>query len=184
MRRGGHGDEKLAAVSAGAGVSHRQQAGAAESQGRVKLIRKPIARPAAAGAVGIAALNHKVGNDPVKDDAVIEPLPGQKDKVVDGAGGLGGEQFHRHIAVIGADGSRVFLGRLQNQVGRVRVLLGGHSSSWGQFRETLPASVTQNRKWERGQAVNCIYLTIPLIVFPGRPYRHSRVSGNPEMPDG
>ena len=103
VRRGGHGDKELAAVGARPGVSHRQDAGSVKGQGGDDFILKPIARPAAAGAGGVAALNHKVGNDPVENHPVIKALAGQKDKVVHRQRRILGEQFHADDALIGAD---------------------------------------------------------------------------------
>src|SRR3546814_4938769 len=44
----------------------------------VRLVLELVARAAAAGALGAAALDHEVGDHPVEVEAVVEPAPGQR----------------------------------------------------------------------------------------------------------
>ena len=52
-----------------------------------KFALDAVAGAAHTGALGVAALNHKSGDNPVEDGAVIEALLHQGDKVLDGIGG-------------------------------------------------------------------------------------------------
>src|SRR5882724_12292613 len=72
VRSGSNGDEKLAAVGIGSGVGHREFAGLGMLQRSVKFVGEFVAWAAHAGAVRAAALNHEIGNDAVKNQAVVE----------------------------------------------------------------------------------------------------------------
>src|SRR5580704_13328145 len=70
---GRNGDEELAAVGVRSGVGHGQLAGDIELVRRaLGLILEAIAGSAHAGAGGIAALDHEVGNNAMKDGSVEE----------------------------------------------------------------------------------------------------------------
>ena len=71
------GNEKLRAVCARPGIRHREDAGLVVSKLRVEFVAKAIARTAAAGAGGIAALRHEVGNHAVENGAIVKVLAGQ-----------------------------------------------------------------------------------------------------------
>ena len=66
------GHEELAAVGAGARVGHGEETGAVVLQAGGELVGELVAGAAHAGAGGIAALNHEVGDDAVEGDAVVE----------------------------------------------------------------------------------------------------------------
>ena len=68
------GDEKLAAICAGTGVSHGENAGPHVFEGRINLIDKAITRTARAGAERATALDHKVGDHPMKPKPVVVRL--------------------------------------------------------------------------------------------------------------
>src|SRR5215467_13437031 len=71
--RGGHGDKKLASVGSGPGIRHGQFAGLVEfMRGALGLVLEFVSRAAHAGAAGIAALDHEVGNHAVKNSAAIK----------------------------------------------------------------------------------------------------------------
>src|SRR3989440_9303129 len=78
-------DEKLAAIGVGARIGHRHRPGRVLAGHR--LVVELVAGPARAVALGVAALNHEVGLDPVKLEAVVELVAGQEDEVVDGIRG-------------------------------------------------------------------------------------------------
>jgi len=115
VRRGAQGDEELRAVGAGPGVGHGQQVRAVEREVGVELVAELVAGAAAAGAGGVAALDHEAVDDAVENDAVIEVAGdhvagvvavflracGQPGEVGDGLGGLGVEQVQRDVAVVG-----------------------------------------------------------------------------------
>src|SRR2546425_5462325 len=75
-------DEKLAAIGVGARISHCHRARRVLASHR--LVVELVAGPARAIALGVAALNHEVGFDAVKLEAVVELVAGQEDEVVDG----------------------------------------------------------------------------------------------------
>ena len=68
------GDEELAAVGVGSGVGHGQLAGPVEVQVGIELVVEAVAGIAHAGAGGVAALDHELGNDAMEGGAVVERL--------------------------------------------------------------------------------------------------------------
>ena len=76
-----------------------------EAVGR-KLAPDAVAGAAHAGAVGVAALDHKAGDDPVEDQAVIKALAYKGDEIVDGVGSdLRVELGLDHVAVFHLKGN-------------------------------------------------------------------------------
>ena len=65
-----------------------------------KLTLDAVARAAHAGAVGAAALDHKAGNNPMEDQAVVVVVIAQVDKVVNALGCLLGVQFALNDAAV------------------------------------------------------------------------------------
>src|SRR5580658_4765989 len=74
MRHSYLGDEELRAVRVRAGVRVSQASGLVEQEIRRHLILECVARIARPIAFGIAALNHELRNDAVKNRAVVERL--------------------------------------------------------------------------------------------------------------
>ena len=75
--RGRDGDEELAAIGSGAAVGHGQLARLVELVRRsFGLVLEAIAGSAHAGARGVAALDHEVGNHAMEDGAVEELVSG------------------------------------------------------------------------------------------------------------
>ena len=69
----GDGDEELAAVGVGAGVGHGELARLLEAVfGAAGFVGELVAGAAHAGAFGVAALDHELGDDAVEDGAVVE----------------------------------------------------------------------------------------------------------------
>ena len=116
---GANGDEELASVGAGTAVGHGELAGLVELVRRaLGFVAEAVAWPAHAGAGGIAALDHEVGNDAVEDGSVEElvigldvgcgvgPLLGafgEFDEVLDGDGGIGLEETDGDLAFGGGE---------------------------------------------------------------------------------
>src|SRR5580704_11115641 len=71
-RRRRDGQKKLTAVRSRPRIRHRQLARLRVLQRRMKLVAKFVARSAASAAFGASALNHKIRNDAVKNQSVIE----------------------------------------------------------------------------------------------------------------
>ena len=65
-------DEELAPVGIRAGVRHGEPAGLVVLERGVKLVLELVSRAAPAGAGGIAALDHEIGDNPVEDKAVVK----------------------------------------------------------------------------------------------------------------
>ena len=95
------GEKELRAVRVRTAVGHGEDAGSVVVQPGGKLIGKGVTRPALAGALRIAALDHKVGHDPVEGEPVVERLArrgsegalGQASETRDGERQLPVEQF-------------------------------------------------------------------------------------------
>ena len=108
------GDKELAAVGVRAGVGHGQLAGLVELVRRaLGLVLEAVAGAAHAGAGGVAALDHEVGNHAMEDGSVVElvggfgvgagvrPLLlafGEVDEVLDGDGRVGLEEADGDLA--------------------------------------------------------------------------------------
>ena len=100
-RRGDVGDEKLAAIGAGAGVGHGEDAGLGVTEGFVELVCELVAGPAGAVAARIAALDHEVGDDAVKGQAVVVAAFGEIEEVGGGHRDLGGVDDALDVALVG-----------------------------------------------------------------------------------
>ena len=111
-----HGDEELGTVGAWAGIGHGQQEWTVELQLWVELVLELVARATAAGAGGVAALNHEVIDDAVEDGAIVERAGllalcvlggvvlfalGQTDEVFNGYRCVVTEEIDNNIAVVG-----------------------------------------------------------------------------------
>ena len=101
-------DEELAAVGVGPGVRHGQHAAfvAGLIQRRVGLdlvveFTAPRAHAAAAGALGVAALQHEAFDDAVKRHAVIVTVLGKQTKIFHGLRRIFGQKLDFDRAVIG-----------------------------------------------------------------------------------
>src|SRR5690349_10270267 len=82
------GDEELAAVGIGSGVGHGEGADFMLIRIAPGLVLKFIAGSAAAGAGGIAALDHEVGDHAMKHGAVVKAFAREEDEIVDSLGGV------------------------------------------------------------------------------------------------
>lgn len=85
VRRGGQGDEELAAVGAGPAVGHGQDALAGVSARGVELVLELAAvdgLAARARARRVAALDHEARDDAVEDDVVVLVRVGQAGEVL------------------------------------------------------------------------------------------------------
>jgi hypothetical protein len=102
--RGDVCDEELGAVGIGAGVSHRENAGASVFQVFVKLIGELVARAAGARSLGASALDHEIADHAVESEAVVEAFLGKFFEVGDRFGRLVIVQFEADVAVFGFDG--------------------------------------------------------------------------------
>ena len=91
-RRGGERDEKLAAIGVRPRVCHAQDPGASIPEsgemGRGRWGKDLVVEfgsvdegPTAAGAGGVAALEHKVWDNPVEEHAIVVASPGECFKV-------------------------------------------------------------------------------------------------------
>ena len=88
---------------------------------RMKFIQNAVARSACTVAIGIAALNHKAVDNPVKNQTVIKFLFRQFYKVLRGAGNLVRKQFNRKGSHRGREhGSGIFRRRLLRRNSRRR----------------------------------------------------------------
>jgi hypothetical protein len=77
-----------------------------------ELVGEAVAGTAAAGAGGVAALDHEVGDDAVEDGAVVELVAGEEDEVADGVRRFGGEELTNNCAARRFERGGVLLGRI------------------------------------------------------------------------
>ena len=98
------GDEELRAVGVGAGVGHGEHSRAGVLEVLVELVFEGVARPARAGALGAAGLDHEIGDDAVELQAVVEALGGEFLEIGHGPRGLVGVEFGADGAAVGDDG--------------------------------------------------------------------------------
>src|SRR5580704_9665444 len=116
-RRGGDGDKELAAVGAGAGIGHGEQAVLRMSEVLMEFVAEFVAGAAAASAFGVAALDHEIWNYAVKDRAVVERLAGlsplsKRDEVLHGKWRLVGEKLDLEASLSGVESSVDFVWHL------------------------------------------------------------------------
>ena len=100
-----HHDEELAAGGVGPhGAGHGQHTAVmlkvVLEAVLAELTLDGVAGAAHAGALGVAALDHEAGDDPVEDQAVVKALVHQRNEVVDGVGGDVGVQLGLHDAAV------------------------------------------------------------------------------------
>ena len=93
------------------------------------LVLELVARPAGAGAGRVAPLQHEAVDDAVEDHAVVKPLAGEEDEVVDGLRGVLGEELDVDLPHAGVDLGGVMLGRVDGHLRRFLVLLLCHGGS-------------------------------------------------------
>lgn len=89
-------NKELAAIRVRPGIGHAEHAGAGVPQGRVDLVVELVAvdgGAAAAGAGGVAALDHEVGNDAVEDGGGVVAATDEGGEVVAGLGGVSGVEL-------------------------------------------------------------------------------------------
>src|SRR5688572_18378111 len=99
-------DEELRAACIRARVSHRQDAGAGVPEIFVEFVLDRVTGAAAAGTLGIAALNHEAIDHTVEDGAVVETLLREVDEVLGCNGGLVLEKLDLERARCGIEGCR------------------------------------------------------------------------------
>lgn len=113
------GDEELRTVGSRAGVGHGKRSRFVAIGIAFEFIGKLISWTAGSGSGWVAALDHEVGNDAVKYDAVIKPFASQEHKIVHGLRRVVGEQRAFNGATGGIKSGSVILARLGDLLGRV-----------------------------------------------------------------
>ena len=101
VRGGAVGDEELAAIGAGTGIGHGEDAGLVVAQVAFAFVLKVVSRAAATSSRGIAALHHEVGNDAVEGDSVVVAPARQIQETGTGDRGIGGVKGDVNIALGG-----------------------------------------------------------------------------------
>src|SRR5579884_4477793 len=76
-------NKKLAAVRVRTGIGHRQRTHAVLVRIAFNFVFKPVTGAPASRSRWIAALNHKIRDDAMKNRAIIKPIPREKYKIVD-----------------------------------------------------------------------------------------------------
>src|SRR5262249_13914836 len=101
------GNEKLAAVGIRAGVGHGQAADLMFMG--IDFVFELVTRAATPGPGRVASLDHEIGDDAMKDGAVIEFFAREKNEVVDGFGSVPGEKIAHDLSARGLERGRVLL---------------------------------------------------------------------------
>lgn len=96
-------DEELGAAGVAARVGHGKYAAVMVLVIAGEFAVDFVARPPRAVAVGAAALDHEVGYDAVKGEAIIKALVREVDEVLDGVGSVFLEEPDLHNALLGVD---------------------------------------------------------------------------------
>ncbi len=129
MRRRTIRNEELRAISVGARVRHRQDAGPIMLEGqRARLVPECIAGATATCAGGITSLHHETMNDAMEGRIIVKAVARQKHEIVDGNGCLGREQFDLDIASGCMQDRRVLLRRIDLH-GRWLMILSGQNKT-------------------------------------------------------
>jgi len=79
---GNSGDKELTSVRVGPGVGHGKNARLVEFKCGMEFILERVTRTAAAVSIRVSTLDHKVRNDPVEDQSVVEVTIRQSDKII------------------------------------------------------------------------------------------------------
>jgi len=116
------GDEKLAAVRVWSRVCHRQRACLVLVRVALELVGKLITRSAASAGGRITALDHEIGNNPMKDGPVIKLVPGQEDKIIDCVWRILGEEFADNFAARSIEHRGVLFVLIDRERWRSRIL--------------------------------------------------------------
>ena len=106
----------------GPGVGHGQRADLVAA-GLGQLVLEAVAGAAAAGAGGVAALDHEVADDPVEDDALVVAVAGEEHEVVHRLGRRRRIERDHQVTHRRHHGGRVALGGIDAHLGRVVELL-------------------------------------------------------------
>jgi len=85
------GNEELASIGPWSGIGHRKGPDLVLVGVAFELVREAVPRSSPAAAFWISALNHEVGDDPMKGGPIVELIPGQEDEVVHRQGRLLGK---------------------------------------------------------------------------------------------
>ena len=102
--RGRHvGDEKLAAIGAGACIGHGENTGAVVLESALHFIFEAVSGTAAACSGGIAALDHELLDHAVKSNVVVEATFGEVQEIRNRQGCLGGLQGCFDVAFVGGE---------------------------------------------------------------------------------
>lgn len=96
-------DEKLRSAGIAARVCHRQYAAVVVLIVAGKFTVDFVARAAGAIAVGAAALDDEVGDDPVEREAVVKAFVGKVNEVLNSVGSVLFEELDLHDALFGVD---------------------------------------------------------------------------------
>lgn len=100
MRRRAVRNEELAAIGRWSAIRHGKNAGFRMFERGSKFIDKRIARAARAGAVGIAALDHEIGNDAMELQSIVITPGRQVQKICDRDRGLISEKGEMNVAFV------------------------------------------------------------------------------------
>ena len=134
MGLGRMGDEELAAIGAGSGIRHGKHARLVAQRVALELVREGVTGTAAAGACGVATLNHEVRDDAVKGYAIVIAFVGKEDEVVDGIGSIAREEIQDDVA----------FGCLQRNfvnLGRVKAMLGHKAEAISYLKDGLARAI-------------------------------------------
>ena len=86
-------DEKLRTIGVRTGIRHRQSTGAIVAKVRMEFVLKRISRSPRSISSRIPALDHKIANDAMKNETVIETAIGKFLEISDCFRSFIGEQF-------------------------------------------------------------------------------------------
>ena len=103
VRGGAMGDEELGSVGVGSGVGHGEDAGLVVTTVGLALALELVAGASGAGASGAAALDHEVGDDAVKFQAVVVAAGGEAEEGGHGDGCVVRKEGEVDVALVGVD---------------------------------------------------------------------------------
>src|SRR6266404_2251388 len=115
-------NEKLAAVGVWPGVGHGKRSGLMLVWIALAFVFEAIARAAAAGSGGVAALNHEIRNHTVKGSPVVKFVARQEHEIVDCLGCVLREELANDFAARCVQSRGVLLLRIDAHRGSMRIL--------------------------------------------------------------
>src|SRR5690349_749119 len=117
------------------------------------FVFEPVTRAAAPGPGRVAALDHEVGEDSMKDGAVVKFFAREKNKVIDRFGSVLGKEIAHDFSARGLERGRVLFVRIDGHRGRSGIFF-WHSEENYELR----SGITNSEVAKNASAAHLLFL--------------------------